>query len=326
MISFTKRIRKSFITILLCIIVVSLFSCEKIIQYKGTKTESKPTVFGLLYSFNKATIYLGKSSFFLDDGSLSVDSVFYNADVKLVVNNEEIYNMNHVIYDNYNSNDLEKYQCDYLPSENDSVSLFINIPGYDELSSGVRMPKSADFEVVSKDINRLYDENSDSYSKEVKLKLRIQSHGEHVHCYYLHIFRTYDTSLYHTNDCSAASSDIIFKNNESTMSNFSFRNSSNYFNDELFRNKDYFFEINLSCPGYNDELDKRSLLSEDDVEVSIMSITEDYYNYLFSLDMYQQYEINDMFSEKTKVFSNINNGIGIFAALTDKGISVNLRQ
>jgi len=304
---------------------MSLCSCEKIIQYKGERTDSEPTVFGLLYASNKATISLGQSSFFLDDDSSYLDSVFSNADVKLVVNDELIYHMKNVTTDYYSSNDLEKYQCDYSPSENDSISLFINIPGYDEVSSGVRMPKSADFELVSKDINKIYEGDSDSYSKEVKLKIRIKSHGEYMHCYYLHIFRTYDKSIYYTNECSASSSDIIFKNNETTMSNFSLRNSSNYFNDELFRNQDYVFEINLSCPGYSDKLDKRLLFSEDDVDVSIMSITEDYYNYLFSLDMYQQYEINDMFSEKTKVFSNINNGIGIFGGLTDKGISVNLK-
>jgi len=319
--SFKKHMNKSIITILLCIMVIILCSCEKIIEYKGETTISKPTVFGLLYAFNKATIYLGKSVFFLNDDSLSVGPEFSKANVKLVVNGELTYHMKHVTSDSNNSNILEKYQCDYMPIENDSISLLVNIPGYDELSSSMKMPGKADFELVSKDITKVYDEDMDSYSKEVKLKIRIKSHGEYMHCYYLTFFRRYENGIYSTNECYASSSDIIFKNNETTMS--SFRNSSNFFNDELFRNKEYEFEVDINCPGYNTNLD-RMLLGEDEIELSIMSITEDYYNYLFSLDMYEQYEINDMFSEKTKVFSNIKNGIGIFGGLVSKGISVNL--
>ncbi|MFA6677329.1 MAG: DUF4249 domain-containing protein [Bacteroidales bacterium] len=306
--------------------VISLCSCEKIIEYNGETTISKPTVFGLLYTFNKATIYLGQSTFFLNDDSLTVDSEFANADVKLVVNGESIHQMKHIDGDYNNSDVLEKYQCEYIPGENDSISLSVKIPGYDELNSSMIMPGKADFELISKEITKVYDEDTDTYSKEVKLKIRITSHGDNVHCYYLNLLRTYDNGIYLNNECYASSNDILFKNNENTISSFSFRNSSNYFNDQLFRNQDYEFEIDLSCPGYRNKLDKRLIFVEDDVLLSIMSITEDYYNYLQSLDIYQQYEINDMFSEKTKIFSNIDNGIGIFGGLTDNGISVNLRE
>jgi hypothetical protein len=84
------------------------------------------------------------------------------------------------------------------------------------------------------------------------------------------------------------------------------------FRDDFFEGKDYQFRF---YPGYLYGQNTESL------QVVLLSISKEYYNYFLTKKV-QDYGGQDPFSQPAQVFSNIENGVGIFAGFSSYSVEV----
>jgi hypothetical protein len=130
-----------------------------------------------------------------------------------------------------------------------------------------------------------------------------------------------------------ASDDPVFK---SVYSNFGDEimnsgpgNDSFIFPDDYFQGKEYtikfrtakggygnhFYPINDGYAGYGGNGQTKKIFERN--EIHIQKLSKDLYNYMKYLKLYNHYHDNP-FSEPVPVYSNVKNGIGIFAGFNDE--------
>jgi hypothetical protein len=97
-------------------------------------------------------------------------------------------------------------------------------------------------------------------------------------------------------------------------------NEYNIFPDNYFQGKEYSIQFQISNSGYgnisyNSGYGGGKRIYERNV-IHIQKLSKDLYNYLKYLELYNFYH-DDPFSEPVPVYSNIKNGVGIFAGFND---------
>ena len=88
-------------------------------------------------------------------------------------------------------------------------------------------------------------------------------------------------------------------------------------NDNLFNGKDYTFHVNL----YNRRYSFGSQIFQQHVRVVLLSISEEYYRY-FTTKSLQDYTNGDPFAQPVQVFTNVENGLGIFAGYSSSVVEL----
>ena len=110
--------------------------------------------------------------------------------------------------------------------------------------------------------------------------------------------------------------EIFYEVVEQSLSNDE-RGLEKLVNDNLFNGKDYTFHVKL----YNRRYSFGSQIFQQHARVVLLSVSEEYYKY-FTTKSLQDYTNGDPFAQPVQVFTNIENGLGIFAGYSTSVIEL----
>jgi len=272
-------------------------------------------------------VHIYKTKFFLYDNLLSTESTFIvpEASVRLTVNGEKEYGFSY---------DPEKhlYRADYRPVSGDILLLKISKEGFRSVSAETVVKDKASFEIVQSHI--YYNENPkrmmkdgmilpvDFYGSDTVMSIECKiSDRANVKNYYRLNVRSIGsdkTGPLGINDYAVAndiftSDDILFfdKNLTSSVNGWP-ENFTNLFDDSLFEGKEYTFTI----------VSRKRNSPFNWIEFDLQQISEEFYKYLKSIDTYHS-SSKDIYAEPVFLFTNVENGAGIFGSLTSNKYILN---
>ncbi|MDX9747971.1 MAG: DUF4249 domain-containing protein [Paludibacter sp.] len=324
---------------LIAIILALFSSCEKEIEFNGEVTEPLIVVNSFLTPDSAITVELTKSLFFLDSKN-DFDRVD-NATVSIEVNGqlkETLRFMNH-----------GKYTGDYKALPGDSVALLVKVPGHEDVRSSVVVQQASvilSVDTLSKKLIERYESQKidnqviawmTHYEKEIGVRIKDAANVKNF--YRLSVFYR---EQYAEHPEGYLSGYYMFFNlqgvsNEATSGSIlglvegESSDEFHVFTDELFDGKeivlrfkiyDYVFEVE---PGFEHLFDKQYLTMKRSYIVNLQSIPQDTYLYLKSKDAAEQV-FETFFTEPVQIYTNIENGVGIFGAITNNRRTIDVNK
>ena len=176
-----------------------------------------------------------------------------------------------------------------------SYSLRVSVPGFATIRATDAIPRPVPIAIASYHVNTSVRSES-AIKGDLSIKLEIQDPPGETNYYQIHLFALFSTGReegsFWTKDPS-----IIADNNEAA-----FFGTAPFFTDALFDGQTH--EIELSS-NYNVTEDTRLFLQ-------VLDISETYYEYVKSAKLHEFTQDNP-FAEPVSVYSNVEDGYGIFA-------------
>jgi len=291
--------------------ILILNACRKKLDIEIPKGQEHIVVNGITTNDSLIEINISKSQDILNNDSIENIT---NASVKLYEGENFIENLTHLTKGNYISS--------FTPQIGNQYKILI--------SSGELKPVNAKMQlyeptqIVSIDttidvIENNYDFGYSSKEYKIHYKIKLNDNANKNNYYFLALSATNPRYDYETDPPSIIgyfeentyydSNDIIFNNaNEFTLGGM----FGLAFNDEMFNGQQY--SIDISTSHYFDRpysKDAENL----QVKVKLLSISEDIYRYIVSYNLNQETEY-DPFAQPVQVFTNIENGLGLFSGYT----------
>ncbi len=280
----------------LIIILLTLFniSCEKELKLNEELTKPKIVVNSFYSANDTLRVHLSESKSILQNDYIPLPNI-EDATVKLFSNGTEIGTLTHQYFGHYTLNSP-------FPIAGQPYELEVTHAKLDDVKSESICPKA--IEIIAMDTSRIQNN--------FKLKLTIEDDVNATNYYSIKIMNTFIT----TNEISPGvfqidtlvqDSWICTKDiNAETSSDPTVESCQNelFFNDTNFNGEVYDFNV------YMDIYQTTKLI------VVIKSINEDLFKYNKSLQLYQETNGNP-FGEPVQVFTNIENGIGIFSGYSE---------
>lgn len=236
------------------------------------------------------------------------ESTLADARVELIVNGKTTSLMR------YNEN-LLCFVSDYRPSAGDAIEVRIDHSEGGSTSAQTVVPQQQKLDIleVSRDMQapEIVPILEDDFQGHIRMKLRLNDPVEEKNYYQLRVKGIAPGPWYYKDSLNVYieafhSSDPIFRDERLTTSWGGWdAYFSDVFDDSLFDGESYTFYIDTYAFGGEGKIT---------YEVSLQSITEDYYRYQKSLMLYRISEF-DSFSEGVYIHSNISNGWGILGAV-----------
>lgn len=301
--------KKYFFAIL---IVGILTSCEKEIEFDAETTESRLVVNALFNTDSLWEIELSASKFILDTSTLKLIN---DAQVSIEGSDGSIIALTNIGNGIYNSA-TEK------PEIGKEYSLEVTHNKYDDVSAKSELPEIVD--IISLELGNEIIFGQGESLKEILLTFK-DDLGEDK--YMIQIKAEfwqyeYDTITWQIFDSSLVKYPIYFLTNSSVVDDNSgaknFGTSSMAFSDELFNGNT--ITIDLLVDGYYFDPN----WGANQFFVSLSRISEDYYLYESSYQAYLSAQANFL-AQPVQVYSNIQNGMGVFAGYSTKLDSIKVR-
>jgi|WetSurMetagenome_2_1015567.scaffolds.fasta_scaffold06212_2 hypothetical protein len=320
---------------LLSLLLLVLFSssCEEVLKVKLPNNAPKITVNCILNVGDSVQMGITSSQSYppLKDTSI----IIKDAIVNLFENNIYVENL---VYHEYYQNQ-NKINCYHslkgIPLKTEhSYSIFISAPGFTEVAAKTTIPQTVP--IISVDTNTVII-NYDKYTEQA-LECNIKfKDPKGINNYYkivlrrLGIYNEYDSlchcfkTMYQEKSMHFFCYDlnaIYFRKSPNNPGSISLeKNDTEYWVNEVYLNDNTFdgltYELKVLIPIPIQDLadmpgkNKGSFKSK--IYFNLYSINEDYYKYAKSYFI-QVYKKNDMFSEPSQVYSNIDKGFGIFSS------------
>ena len=238
------------------------------------------------------------------------ESTLTEAEVELTVNGETTYPM---VYDTL----MLRYQSNYTPTIGDHLEVRINSASGEQTVARTEVPQPQKLEIVETETELLengeFIENLSAVANRgyVKMKLRLHDPAGEKNYYRLAIRGIHERpwqDTYYVWDIYL-SSDPIFRDERLTSEWGAWPAFfSDVFDDSLMNGAPYEFEIKTYVLGSEDGADPI-------YEVSLQSITEDYYRYLKSMQLYR-ISRSDTYSEGVYIHSNNEGGWGLLGGIS----------
>jgi len=281
--------------IVILILSFIAFSCDEVIDnYTFPDVEKKLVLNGL---FNTDSVFSVKVS--QTYPSYDKDPLRYtyieNASVELYVNNEFFESLTQTYEGKYRSNS-------YIPETGNNYKVIINAPGFDTIQANSHIPSPVNITIDS--LYPVIIEKKDYLACEISIN---DPEGDN---YYYLTSRTIPD--YYPSNISSNDTYNYWIDDDKIGQWSSFEEvvpEVFVFSDDNFNNSLFQFTIYAS-PLYN----SHELLK---VYFSLYSITEDLYNYLKTLNNQYHTNISNL-ADKTPVYNNIENGLGIFSGYSCK--------
>lgn len=209
------------------------------------------------------------------------------------------------------------------PQAGKKYKLTVSASGFNQAEATDAAP--AGTEITGVDTGNFFFENE----KYFEVKIRFRDNPAENNFYHLQLFGSFrffifdstgqqviDTISYNE-PTEFQSRDLIFDDKNW------FDNSGAMFSDELFATKgEYQLSVYLYAYSYSPDTAMGSY-SFDELEVSLKSVSRDYYRYVVSYQKYKESNGNP-FAEPVQVFNNVSNGFGIFAGYSGTRYTINL--
>jgi len=311
--------------ILLILVVSSLISCEKTLQFDDEGLANQLVLNSIISSDKDFSASLTKTRSILEN-SYSGGFSIADGTIDIYLNGDLIKNANSTS-GYFNSSEIK-------PKAGDSYRIVINSNGK-QLEAETTIPQKT--EVISVDTTAVLDnfnnkitiykatlkdlDGDDFYriliTKE-SLVLNKNADGKGAQKYYLY-----------SSENSIRSDDPVFNSVYNNFGGDAFNtgpdNDYKIFPDDYFDGKEYAIQFRTNDYGYGYYSDPYNpaiggyggaeTIYERNV-LHIQHLSKEFYTYLKYLKLYQHYQ-GSPFSEPVPVYSNIKNGIGIFAGLND---------
>ena len=328
-------------------IILIFTSCEKEIKFKGEIVEPLIVVNSVINPDSIITAQLSRSKFFLsnDEGFAYVK----NADISVYINGN--------FKDKLTYSINEKYVSTVKPSEYDTVLLIISVPEFEEVQTSTILPSqinliSCDTSYHASDV--LYDINYGIFDPEehegvelgdtigiacygeIKFNIKFKDPIKDENFYRLTISKketyNYDDKTY-TSEVLIPF-DIEDFNPEVGDSFFGIdsdgNNNKEYIvSDELFNGKEHNLRVSFDyykyevSPKYEDlMIEYTKHRSDAEFTLYLQSLNKDLFYYIKTARMALNGSLIEGFSEPVQVYTNIENGLGIFGANTNLKIQL----
>ena len=301
------------IIILSVAIILIITACEKKLDIDIPEGEKHIVVNGLITPDSLLAVSVSKSQNILEDDDISF---LTDAAVKLFGNDIFVENLLHVNSGVYISTLIPEIGVNYK----------INVD-YNNLKSVVAdMILKNPVEIVSVDTTVEVHTNDygggDTYQEyEIHYKIKIEDDGNTNDYYFLAlslIQPLYEYDEYglptfvgyeETNEYFNTNDPAFRDNNEFTLDGM----FGSVFTDELFNGTQYTLNISTGhfFDGYYRKLDGEEYI----IKVKLLTVTEDIYRYIISYNLNQKTKY-DPFAQPVQIYSNIENGLGLFSGYT----------
>jgi hypothetical protein len=200
-----------------------------------------------------------------------------------------------------------------FPNENQNYKLRVNCPGYDEITSNDGLPGFITINNI--DTNTVTGSGNEEDFLELTVSFNDPAESQNFYLVETYaigpwgliddgdtIWDDYDTTKVQMN-----LTDEAFINDENL------KEGQGLFNDLLFNGETKLLKVEIPKElGFNDEDEKDYFFKTETLIFYIHNISKSYYYFRTSLELYNQRSGNP-FAQPVQVFSNINNGFGIFA-------------
>ena len=283
-------------------ISLAYISCEKVIPFDGDVNTPKLVINSIFQSDSSFKVHVSSSRSVIDTAS------FKNIDDAIV----SIKDKNENIIETLNHVENGFYKGQTFPQENQNYILEVNHPNYANITASDSLPSP--IIINSVDTSTIIDPINGN-----RLQIRMNfDDPENTQNYYL--IETYSVNEY-----------LVIKNSDTTeyeldttkqfmvLTDEVFQNGGSpwreqgLFNDLLFNGQNKTLELEIPNDSWSG--------SEDDYDWSyqtltlrlyLHNITLSYYYYRTSLELFQNASGNP-FAQPVQVFSNVENGFGVFA-------------
>ncbi|MBR4511605.1 MAG: DUF4249 domain-containing protein [Bacteroidales bacterium] len=292
--------------VILCLLGIAVTGCEKIVEFDVDEVTPYVVAISRPEADSAVNINLSYSRFFLDGHPFRKIS---GADLRLFSNGSQA---------NLLSTDEGQYLFDCRPQAGDSLAFHLFVPSYPMMQAGTRVPAEPDYEVET-----LYD----SVAKFCQVKVRINDpKGRN---YYRISFDGWTREWSPASDTipkpysmDFSTSDIVFTDATSIdymldQGETTVYGSKLRFSDALFDGKSHTMVFNIYFWDMNDFLKDPNY----PYYVRLTSLSQERYRYENTIEQYNNNEFSFL-SEPTQIYTNVQGGIGIFAASNTKKIEM----
>ena len=307
--------------IILCLV---LFSCEKVVDLNIPEHTPMLVVNGILDTDSIPSIFISSSQGAFSN--TSIPGCVFDATVNLYEDNvlmgEMTLDTNHVdtfmiLGDNWwediNNESISYYTYDINPKAGSTYSIDVNHVDYASAYATTLIPN--DIELI--EFNVIDNATTDTTTYNATLNVIFQDNFNQNNYYRMRLFlHTQGDVWYDDNDEDSQviekSYPLVLYSNDQSLSQgipwdgYTFSGRTALFSDNLFNGeeKEISFDIEYKLAGieYGDSL-----------FLQFTSFSEDGYNYFNSIELNRDQFISPFGTEPVPVFSNVENGIGIFA-------------
>jgi hypothetical protein len=323
------------------ILFISFSSCEKTIEFKGETSDPKLVVYSVITEDSIISIYLTASRpvTVFEDKVQRID----NAEVNLYIDGAFAEKLNykpsltsHELYE------LSQYISESVTPEPGKIySIEVSVPGYSTVSAQCQLPEI--IPILNLDTVTVFISEYDYSYSSLETKLRFRD-PPGVENYYRLVTRSKlgiyqgDKSIPYSNENpvrilhsyeyqAASTNDPLLVNREDeNLIGDGIWNEYYIFSDELISGKEY----DLSFAFQNYSYDNYGGLDPAYYEfrinnIQLQSISRELYLYLKSTTAHRAV-MDDLFSEPVLVYSNVENGIGIFAAYSASNTQIKIGE
>ena len=310
-------------------------SCEKIIDFEAKETESKIVLYSTLQNDSIITCQLGLSYAVFDARYSPVQ--IKNAEVKLYKDNTFIENMTYTLppvvdpnYYNYVQYFSYYKSSSQIPESLSDYKIEVSIPGYLSVNSSAHLPElvnitNIDTQLIAEEVEA-WDSEWNYEQKVLEAKIHFSDPPDEDNFYRLVVRQNY--GIYPGDKYEPYNSEIpvLLSNNdlpwivsndpllnpaeEDDIIGSSSGNKYNIFSDEKINGKDYELSFSINFKGANFDPAYFEFVC---LNIQLQSISKEYYSYLISYSNHTMTD-GDFFSEPVLVYSNVENGLGIFGA------------
>lgn len=321
---------RAFFIILISILLTSVTSCRKVIDFSGEITDPYLVMVSQPQADSVWTVRVSQSRFFLNNDTIPLIA---NAQVYMMVNGENANGMATYLGDG-------RYTSGIRPKPGDSLSLRVVVPERGEMTAGCRVPTQpvvSDAEIIIDTTMecQIWTDYNDSTHYEYYVngdavfKIKIHDPADQKNYYMLRVARILDDDdpdyLYITVD------DNVLFDIDATEEVFDLglQDDGSYGNRVMFTDE----RINGTTHTVSARVYYGSVTSFDygnptsfslnPTQIEVYSISRDLYLYLKTVKAAEsQDEFTQIFSEPVQIYSNVNGGIGILGAASKSVIKL----
>ncbi len=289
------------------ILILMINSCETDVEIPIEYTEPKIVLNAFFGPDDSAKVWLTASKYIYDNSNLKT---IEDAQLSVTDIDGNEFPLSH-LSDGWYYNDA------WVPEAGNEYTIVANHPNYETASAKSIVPESVSFSSLA--FGDWLTINEDGWTERMR-KISVRFQDPPGKDFYLLRFTNYSYWIYYDYNSFETGDtiweeypvDVRVQNNEGGLNSYTYRNTFP-FTDVLFNGSEYLFE------GYLNEYLFCSYGAEESskyLKVSLYKIPEDYFYYYTSLENYQT--SGDLFfmSQPVQVYTNVNNGLGIFAGYT----------
>ena len=285
-----------------------IFGCKKYIDFDEEIKESKIVVNGFVQNNEPALIHISRSLSVIDNASLNVIN---NATIKLFDGNGNfIENLGPFEDTIYQTNQTGMYRGTTLLNANSKYKIEVSAPSYKAVSSSTYIPEFNLTQTAPPDTLSVIDNQFDGAN--TSFTFHFSDNGNEENYYGIKAYGIHSSS-----DPIA-----IWMNTDDA-------NIENKYGDELLFKDDFVngsvFDLKIKLPTnyygnpYSDTL-YIDTEKYDSIRFELNSYSRDMYLYKKSYQAYQN--VDPFFSQPVQVYSNIENGMGVFGGIKEDVFSI----